>query len=263
MDNNFGLKELYNVSIKLNHDTTFNNRQFYAGETIGYFDRIQLSNFDEIKKITTARGGFDNSPLIIWQTTQQINVSFAQGIFSKSQFALMSNNKLIKQQDNEAILISKRETLDTSSTSTIQPSHRVEKNLFVYDMASGEKIQYEKIDELIYQLPIEYKNSSVLVDYQYEYGGKVEILEVSEELTNQYLLLEGYARVKDDISGATKTAIIRIPKLKLSSSLHLRLGQNATPILGQLEGFCIPDGPRGASKAMEIIFLDDDIDADF
>jgi hypothetical protein len=103
---------------------------------------------------------------------------------------------------------------------------------------------------------------SIIVDYSYEYDGGYKDLIVGRTFTNGYLSLEGKTRVKDDITGHTKTGIIKIPKLKLMSDLSIRLGKDASPTVGRLNAVAVPDGQRGNKKVMEIIFLNDDIDSD-
>jgi hypothetical protein len=44
----------------------------------------------------SANGGKNNQPLIYWDSTKELKISFTQGVFSKTQLALMSNAKLIK-----------------------------------------------------------------------------------------------------------------------------------------------------------------------
>ena len=69
-------------------------------------------------------------------------------------------------------------------------------------------------------------------------------------------------KVKDDITGKVKTGIINIPKLRLMSDLSMRVGSDAIPQVGRLDAVAVPEGARGQQKVMDIIFLDDDIDAD-
>ena len=85
---------------------------------------------------------------------------------------------------------------------------------------------------------------------------------VGRPLTQGYLSLMGKMRVKDDITGKVKTGIIKIPKLRLMSDLSMRVGSDAIPQVGRLDAVAVPEGGRGQSKVMEIIFLNDDIDAD-
>ena len=86
---------------------------------------------------------------------------------------------------------------------------------------------------------------------------------IGQELVKGYLSLEARTRVKDDITGHTKTGIIKIPQLKLMSDLSMRLGENATPLMGSFKAIGYPVGSRGDTKVMEILFLEDDIDSDF
>ena len=46
------------------------------------------------------------------------------------------------------------------------------------------------------------------------------------------------------------------------SELSMKLGQNATPLVGTFDALACPTGPRGNTVAMKLIFLDDDIDSD-
>jgi len=104
----------------------------------------------------------------------------------------------------------------------------------------------------------------VIVDYIYKYtdADYTSVMNIGSALTNGFLALEGKTRVKDDYSGKNVTAIIKIPKLKLTSQLSLRLGRGANPVVGYFSGLAIPTGERGLSVAVEITYLDDDIDAD-
>jgi len=85
---------------------------------------------------------------------------------------------------------------------------------------------------------------------------------IGQALTRGYLSLNGKMRVKDDDTGKVKTGIIRIPKLRLMSDLSIRVGNDAIPQVGRFDAIAVPEGARGQSKVMEIIFLNDDIDAD-
>jgi hypothetical protein len=46
------------------------------------------------------------------------------------------------------------------------------------------------------------------------------------------------------------------------SDLSMRLGSDAIPQVGRLDAVALPDGAKGSKRVMEIIFLNDDIDAD-
>ena len=132
--------------------------------------------------------------------------------------------------------------------------------IFVYKKDTGEKIELISLSDKVLQIADPYTN--LIVDYSYEYCGGFRSLTIGQAFTNGYLSLEGKTRVKDDITGQIKTGIIRIPKLKLMSDLSIRLGKDATPVVGRLNAIAAPDGKRGSKKVMEILFLNDDIDSD-
>lgn len=256
----FSMKELYDVSLKSTYPMRIGNRTIEPGEKIAVFDKIQIANFNEIKRVNTANGGFDNRSHVFWEETKEIQLNFIQGIFSKTQLSLMLNSELITADSNRSpILISKREILE-SKENGIVGLQKEPINLFVYDASTNEKINYKKISEK--EIKIEKSYQNVIVDYQYEYNNRVEELVIGSQLTNGYLELEGKTRYKDDVTGHTHTGIIKIPKLKLMSNLSMRLGENASPVVGSFSAIALPTGERRNKIVMELFFLADDIDSD-
>ena len=79
----FSLKELYQVSLKANYELEINGQKFYPGDVITTFDHIQLANFGEIRQFVAARGGFDNRAQVVWDTVQEVPLTFTQGVFSR------------------------------------------------------------------------------------------------------------------------------------------------------------------------------------
>ena len=132
--------------------------------------------------------------------------------------------------------------------------------LFVYDQNGGEKLTNWELSDNILFIGQAYK--TVIVDYWYNYDNGHTILTIGRPLMQGYLSLTGKMKVKDDITGKVKTGIINIPKLRLMSDLSMRVGSDAIPQVGRLDAVAVPEGARGQQKVMEIIFLNDDIDAD-
>lgn len=259
MNQGLGFKELYEVSLKTTYPIEVGGKTYESGEIIAIFDKIQLANFQEVKTMASANGGYDNRSLIIWEETKELRLNFAQGIFSKEQLALMSNARLLSDCQEE-FLLDKREKLETSNEGRVSLSFIPKGQLFVYDYGSGKKIKNWSLDgkELILNSPYQ----EIIVDYQYPYKNKHEHLQVGTALTQGYLALTGKTRIKDDITGQVKTGIIKIPRLKLMSDLSMRLGEDAIPQVGRLDAIALPVGEKGNKKVMEIIFLDDDVDSD-
>ena len=57
MNIEFGLKELYDLTLKTTYPIEIEGRVFEAGEVIARFDKIQLANFRELTSRTSAKGG--------------------------------------------------------------------------------------------------------------------------------------------------------------------------------------------------------------
>lgn len=259
MDREFGLKELYEVTLKTTYPIEINGKQIEAGEVVARFDKIQIASFKENKDYVTAHGGFNDAPRVLWETTKELPMNFTQGIFSKVQFALMSNSRLISSAAPQSILISKREEVESDENCLIHLEKETCGRPFVYD-ESFNKIEFEELNSNTLKIAKPYKNC--VVDYTYDYNNGATIMLVGQRLINGFLTLEGKTRVKDDITGQVKTGILYIPKLKLMSELSMRLGENATPLVNRLDAVAYPSGPRGNSRVMELYFLENDIDSD-
>lgn len=257
---NIGFKELYDVSLKATYPIEMGDRRIEVGETIAVFDRIQIANFDEKKNFISANGGYDNRARVWWEETKEIRVTLAQGVFSTTQMALMTNAKLLVNEGESIVTVHRRESLETNENGEGITKFSLQEPIFVYDKETGDKITEFTWQDNIIKTNQVYKE--IVVDYNYNYDNKYSILSFGHGLTNGYLELEGKTRVKDDITGQVTTGIIKIPKLKLMSDLSMRLGQDAVPVVGRLDAIAVPTGERGHKKIMELIFLNDDIDSD-
>ena len=262
MENQFSFKDLYNVSIKSTQTMEINGKRIEAGEIIGYFDKIQLSNFQEVKEEVAARGGWDNRGHVFWTTVKEVNLLFTQGVFSKTQLALMLNAKLAQMVEDQ-VQIQQRETLETDEDGKVTLKFTpLTSKLFIYG-EDGNKINNYTIDGKVIQLSGEntsYKN--LIIDYSFVYDNSAEKYEIGKQLFNGFVELEGRTRIKEDVTGKICTGIIRIPKMRIMSNFSMRLGNQATPYLATLQGIGVPDGSRRDSKVMEFILLNNDIDSD-
>lgn len=260
MINDFGFKELYEVSLKATYSIEVGGEVIEPGETVALFDSIQIANFQEIKSFASANGGFDNRSHILWESTKEIKISFTQGAFSKTHFALMTNAQLVENMGDNIITLQTREARESDEDGKIIIEKDLCDPIFVYDKETGKKIKtWTRANNIIY-LNEQYKE--VIIDYSYKYYNGFTMMRVGRPLTTGYLSLIGKMRVKDGATGKVVTGIISIPKLRLMSDLSMRVGSDAIPQVGRLDAVAVPEGARGQSKVMEIIFLNDDIDAD-
>ena len=252
-------KELYEVSLKSTQSIEIGGKQIEPGETVAFFDKIQIANFQEIKSTISANGGYGNKALIYWDATKELKLSFVQGVFSKTQFALMTNANLLNSQGSDIVKINTRNLYESDDEGQIHTGRDLHEPIFVYDAKTGEKLtDWEWNAQTIY---LKHPYKEVFVDYWYDYYNGFSKFEVGRPLITGFLSLTGKMRAKDD-TGKVVTAIINIPKLRLMSDLSMRVGSDAVPQVGRLDAVAVPEGVRGQQKVMEIIFLNDDIDAD-
>ena len=260
LDNELGsFKTLENVYLKATYDIEANGIQFKEGETIALFDKIQISGLTELKDYVAARGGFGNPGHVFWETTKKLNLSFSQGVFSKMQFGLLTNSRVINIEQNEPLLITKVEELESDEVGRIYTSKEVVDQVFVYNKQTGEKLFWWKVADF---LKINECYQDVIVTYRYNYMDGATVLKFGQPFLRGFLELEGKTRVKDDTSGLITTGIIKIPKLKLMSGLSIRLGAQANPVVGNFYAEGVPVESRYNSYVAEIDFLNTDIDSD-
>lgn len=261
MDSRFSFKDLENVTLKATYNMKIGDREIVPGEIITYFDQLQIANLDEIVNTVTAHGGFDDRARVYWASTKGIKVVFVRGVFSKEQFALMTNARLIGPASQDPIMITEQEFLESDESGLVTLKHVPAKNLFVYDKEAGTKIDGYSVEDNEINIGVAYKE--VIVSYVYEYDGEGAVeYRIGHGLLNGFLEFEGRTRIKDDVTGQVFTGIFRIPKLRLMSDLSIRLGQQASPVVGTFRAEGVPVGSRGDSCVGEFFILGEDIESD-
>lgn len=257
----FSFRELYDVTLKATYDIEARGRTIQAGEPIVIFDKIQIANFQEIEQHITAHGGFEDQTRVTWTSTKEVRLNFLQGIFSKLQYTVLLNARLVNSAQCDSLYLNETIKVETDENGQFSIDHVPVYDFYIYDVEDGTKItEYTQIDDVTYEISEPYKE--LMVHYMYEYENTFNVMNIGQNLTNGFLYLQARTKTKDDITGQVKTGIIIIPKLKIMSALSIRLGRNAEPVVGQFQGVAYPDGPRGQQKVMELIYLDDDIDSD-
>ena len=258
----FALKELTDLTLKSTYPIEMEGRRFEPGEVIARFDKIQLANFKEVTSRVSANGGYDNRARVIWEDPKEIQLNFTQGVFSKRQFALLGNSRLLKKKAEQKVFIPEHFLGESDEEGKILVGREKISNVFVYNAKTFEKIKPRTIDLEKGEIIIDQTYCDVEVDFEFEYQDETSSIIVGQKLIDGYLLLEGKTRVKDDITGKTRTAILRIPRLKLVSDLSMRLGREANPVLASFNAIGLPVGGKGTKQIMELLFLNDDIDAE-
>lgn len=252
-------KELYNVTLKATYPIEINGTTIEPNETVAAFDKIMMAAFQEQKVRTVAQGGFHNRGKVYWEHTKSMDVTFTQGVFSKTQFALMSNAKLLTNHSDQELYINKRELVESTDTGQVIFTHTPYTPIFIY-RADGTKVTSAPITNGVWESGEPYQE--FFLDYFFLYGGKTNTFVIGDSLTNNTLRLEGFTRLHEDITGRDVTGMLIIPQFKLMSDLSMNLGENAIPVVSYIKGQALPTSPSYKDVVMEFIILDEDIDND-
>lgn len=257
MDELFSFKELYDLVIKANSPIWINNREIKKGETIAAFDSITLGNFAEVIGQVAAEGGYQNAPRVIWESQKEINLYFKNGVFSKMQLALMTNSNLL-DPSSEKVNINKREKVVSNIDGIIEFSEIPLKDYrFIYNENREPFEIIEEIDEKT--IKTDRPMNSFLLDYYYEYNKSFSKITVGRQLFSQFVSIEAKTKTKEDEEGVVRSAIIKIPKVKILTDFNISLG-DVSPVVGVLNAVALPLEENGKRKTLEIFFLDDELD---
>lgn len=261
-DSMFSFKEFEDVRLKATYNIEIGDRTIVPGETIVKFDKIAIAGLSEIVNRVSARGGYGNRSWVFWETTKEQRISFAQGVFSKEQLALLGNSKLIELKQNQYLSLTEREIVESNENGVVTLK-KVPNDLnlvFVYNANTGEKISNFTLNENAITITTSFLD--VIVDYTYDYTNGVKLFEIGRKFLNGFVELEGKTRIKDDTNGSVITGLIRVPRLKLMSDLSIMLGTQASPVVANFTAVGVPVGSRETARVCEFFFLSDDIDSD-
>lgn len=260
MEDKFGTKELYDVSLKTTFPMRVGNRELEEDETILHFKNIEISTLDTVTSRVAAVGGFDNRPQVIWEQTRQVNFTMKKGVLSRTSWALISNSQIVnKNQKSTGLEISYYEELESNENNQIILKYKPTK-LFLYNRATGARIKDYSINDTVITVSAPY--IEIIADYKFNYDDKAESLLIGKRLLEGYLKLEGKIELKDDKDGLEKTGILAIPKITLVTDLSIRLGTEAQPLVGTFDMIGFPVGSRGNSSVCSITFLEENLRSD-
>jgi hypothetical protein len=113
----------------------------------------------------SANGGKANPALVIWEDPKELQLTFSQGVFSKRQFALLSNANLIKKEAPKKILISSHYTGESDDEGKIELNKENVTNVFVYNAETFDRINPIEVDLEKGVITIGSVYTSVEIDY--------------------------------------------------------------------------------------------------
>lgn len=264
----YGLKELNSVVIKAYKDITIGNKHFSEGEPILYFEKIQISELKENSKIVAARGGRGNYPHVIWEDFDNFSFVLSEGVLSNTSFSILSNAGVFEYQEGENIIkLPKRQQLEVYNGKVEAMYQPLQEKCFVYllndDNIIEKKITDFKINEdKSIEVGSDYEGKEILINYYFNYVKPYSKYIIGNKRINGFLTLEGKAYFKDDIYGTNQTFFFEIPKMKITSSLDIVMGEKASPTVSVFNIIGLPIKENNQFVVSKMYLLSDDIDSD-
>lgn len=298
MDEFVGMKELYDVNIRLLNPLEIGSKKYSINESILSFSKVEISQIQQNIKTTQARGGYHNNALVNWDIDREMGFAITNGVLSPISYALLSNSKLKEPnyksvQYNETLRVVEDQDYyytdlkfcpNATCQLGAQPNPNLEpmpmgrrpelllkplppsktKWIFIYNTETGEKVNNFQIyqNRIYLQEPAKV----ITVDYTFTYEDKIKVIEVGNRLLNSFLRLDGKMSIKDEKSGKVTTGILEMPKIKLSSELTLQLGSsynNSTVSNFHFWGYPDEKDRRANQKIAKITFLDTELTGDY
>lgn len=257
MLNEFGAKELYEVSLKTTDIMTINGQQYERDEVFMFFQNIQISNISGSSQVATATGGKYNFTQILWDNVDSVDFAFAKGIVSMTSLNFQGQSKI----GSGSVSVPMREWLitDTSGKAEISHTPSASRTMFVYKTVGGvitEKLTVLGIAGQEIDLGIANKSISILVDYYFE-KSDVCYQEIGGENIQGYFKLTSKINFIDEKDGTKSTVLFVMPKVKILSNINLTFGVKANPIVANLRMRALPDDRKALAR---FIYLNQDIE---
>ena len=288
IDQYFGHKELYEVVLRAKTPMQFGDRYIEADEPVLYFNNVNMSLLTEQNKLVFARGGWGNMPRVIWDERSEVQFQMVEGTMSSVGMSILLSANVISQKKDQPLYIHMKEGPKECSFRNVLdlkhwPVSYPEKKTFIFDYdrkaiqkkiygrkyrtdpTIEEKDDYPRIEifeDKNCEHPIN-NGGNFVIDYYYKYEDEALIYSVAQERFNGLFTLEGKFYSKDENEGMNYTNVLYMPKVKIVSSINLRLGERADPTVSTFNIIGMPETVGDQNNLiMEITRLNEDIDAD-
>ncbi len=229
MENLVGIKELYDVNIRLNKPLEIGKKKYDINESILSFSIAEIAQIQQAKTEKSATGGYLNNTLINWSNDREVNFAITHGVLSPKSWSILSNSKLSEPQEKSIPFNEEIVAVDTDEYCYVDLKHIAnnvdrlgaqpnpfneplpmgrrpelllkplppskEKWIFCYDAETGRRIR----DFEVWQNRVYFKEPyrKVLVDYTFTYENGIQTLEIGNRLMNGFVRLEGKMSAKD------------------------------------------------------------------
>ena len=296
MDQYFGHKELYEVVLRAKEPMQFGSRYIETQEPVLYFNNVNMSLLTEQDRPVFARGGWGNMPRVIWEERSEVQFQMIEGVMSSVGMSILLGANVLSREEEQPLYIHMKEGpfelqdgIDNDGHNCVYidlrhhpVSPKIKKTfIFEYERDAIQQKLYGK--RIMVQDPFDsnltipriaiYKDKKCLepaeksrkyvIDYYYEYRNEALIYSVQKERFNGIFTLEAKFYSKDENEGQNYTNLLYMPKVRIVSSINLRLGERADPTVSTFNIIGMPETVGDQNNLIvEIKRLNQDIDAD-
>ena len=252
----YGIQQVYSISIKAISPTKIGNKTYGIGETILYLNDVEAGKLVEEKSTHTAEGGQNEPRLVQWLTHNNVNFLVSKGVMSKRDFNFLLDSNVIKQEN---VVVSTRETLTASSSGILKLQHIALPGVYCYD-SQGNKISAAREGKNLL-VDDDYAEQKITVDYSFEVEEAHKYSIGQDFLSNVIVKAEIQFLLKDDNDGEEYTGILIIPTANIVGDINLIMGKKATPIVGDfaIQSVQSKTESREERSNYSLIILDRDI----
>lgn len=298
MEEQYGIKELYDITLRLRAPLEIAGKKYDTNEAILMLDKANIATVTESRINQQATGGYHNIPLINWETDKEVNFSITNGLLSPVSWALLSNSKVKRKSVQSVNYIEPVQALCDDDYCAIDLKYKpnaildlmgVQGNpnneplpmgrrpelmlkplppskvkwIFCYD-ERGNKIK----DFEIYGNRVYFRDdySKVYVDYTFDYYDGLDSIEIGDRLMNGFYSLTGKFSSKAYSDGVVRTGVITIPKCKINNALSMKLGRDVDHSVVSdfyITGYNDEDERKDKRKTFEICFLDKELTGEY
>ena len=257
MINEFGAKELYEVSLKTTDNIVINNQQYEPDEVFMFFNKVQISNISASGQTVSANGGKNNFAQVIWDNINELDFIFEKGLVNLTSLQFLGQSNT----NTQTIAVPIREALitDTEGKVLISNIPNTNRSIFVYKTVGGiiaEKLTVLGVTDQEIDLGASNQSIAVLIDY-YTNQENITYQEIGGENIKGYFKMTSKINFVDEKDGDVETVLFIMPKVKILSNINLTFGVQANPIISNFRIRALPDQGKTLGR---FIFLRSNIE---
>lgn len=223
----YGIQQIYSISLKATVPTKIGNKTYGVGEIILYIEDAEAGRLREEKTTRAAEGGQNEPRLVQWLTHNNVNFVVSKGVLSKRDLNFLLDSNIIQMEN---VVVSTREVHTVPSSGIVRLEHVALPGVYCYD-SQGNKLSIVRYGNEIL-VDEQYTEQEITVDYSFEVEEAHKYSIGQDFLSNIIVHAEIQFLLKDDNDGEEYTGILDIPTANIVGDINLIMGKKATPIVG-------------------------------